>query len=717
MDLSTHTLSVSASTLSPAPSIPVTLTVPGASTAGTNLYWGYWTSGTGINTVTAAPPNGDSVLLHVEFQVPSSPGLGTYPSTLYLEVATDQAGAHPIGNSPQAIDVTYNVIPPLAITAPAAVEGGSAGNSASVPAQAGLTYAWTIAGGSITAGSGTDQITFMAGPSGQVVLGCAVYNADGTYASQGTVTTTIVSLPSITGFTANPDIVSLGQGTQLVGTFTGGLGTIDPGLGPVTSGTPVDTGPLESTTSYTLTVTNSLGTAVQAACQVVAAPGKFTPTSGQLGTSRGGQAANLLQSGAVLLTGGYSCPNGPFPTFLSGGELFNPVLGTFTPATGGLADGKSGLEGVTLADGTLLFAGGYGFGQLGPDEHGITSWPSADLFLPSIGAYTPTGPLSTSRDGSTLTLLPDGRILVAGGYSYQAEAVLGSAEIYDPESGTFSLVAAAMTAAREGHCAVLLPAGQVLLLGGAPTAFAERYDPVGGTFTSTLGSMIQPRDGATATLLPDGKVLVCAGYLHGTVNLLASAELYDPSTDRFTPTSGSLNVPRSGCQAILMPNGKVLLIGGNSGSGDPLVNGEWYDPATGAFTLVPYLETSRAGFSATLLGSGQVLVAGGATSTGQTSASAGLFDPQDPAPGFPCVIYVPQVYPLTVGNAMNPSAPVGSGATTWSISPALPPGLALDPGTGVLSGQPTAPSPTTPYTVTANNGTNSSSTFLWITVK
>jgi hypothetical protein len=274
-----------------------------------------------------------------------------------------------------------------------------------------------------------------------------------------------------------------------------------------------------------------------------------------------------------------------------------------------------------------------------------------------------------------------------------------------------------MTAAREGHCAVLLPAGQVLLLGGAPTAFAERYDPVGGTFTSTLGSMIQPRDGATATLLPDGKVLVCAGYLHGTVNLLASAELYDPSTDRFTPTSGSLNVPRSGCQAILMPNGKVLLIGGNSGSGDPLVNGEWYDPATGAFTLVPYLETSRAGFSATLLGSGQVLVAGGATSTGQTSASAGLFDPQDPAPGFPCVIYVPQVYPLTVGNAMNPSAPVGSGATTWSISPALPPGLALDPGTGVLSGQPTAPSPTTPYTVTANNGTNSSSTFLWITVK
>src|ERR1039458_8584986 len=187
---------------------------------------------------------------------------------------------------------------------------------------------------------------------------------------------------------------------------------------------------------------------------------------------------------------------------------------------------------------------------------------------------------------------------------------------------------------REFHTATLLPNGKVLVAGGAHQdsyclagiASAELYNPAVGSFALT-GSMTIGRYAQTSTLLPTGKVLVAGGFSSDSdcfelndTPALTTTDLYDPSNNSFAPT-GNMAEERAGHTATLMTNGKVLIAGGdNMGGGvlpffwvDGSVTAEVYDPATGLFTSTGNMVTPRVGQTATLLANGDVLIAGGWT--------------------------------------------------------------------------------------------------------
>jgi len=180
-----------------------------------------------------------------------------------------------------------------------------------------------------------------------------------------------------------------------------------------------------------------------------------------------------------------------------------------------------------------------------------------------------------------------------------------------------------MSAARRDHAAVLLPNNKVLVAGYVSST-AELYDPTTGRFTSAGAMRFLHGQGLTATLLKTGQVLIVGGT-YGP----SDAEIFDPVTGRFiasAPTAG----PHSYHSATLLADGRVLIAGGLN-SGDSSSAAEIYDPATGRFTSTGSLSFPREGHTATLLQDGRVLIAGGiqASSGGPANAldSAEIFDP------------------------------------------------------------------------------------------
>ena len=337
-----------------------------------------------------------------------------------------------------------------------------------------------------------------------------------------------------------------------------------------------------------------------------AASGTFTATGSMHAAHTEGKAT-LLQNGQVLLTGGNSGGGAPaLPT----PELYNPAKGTWA-VTGQMNTPREDSTATLLPDGQVLVAGGSGGG----------SFPlaSAELYNPATGKFTPTGSMHQGRSGvagagdPSATLLPDGQVLIAGGEDANFNP-LASAELYNPATGKFTPTGS-MTTPREGQSATLLNNGQVLIAGGTgATAAAELYNPATGKFTAT-GSLSAPRGGNVGTLLPGGDVLVTEGSAAGLF-----AERYHPATGQWSNASSGLSTCistmecRANSTATLLPTGNVLVAGGFVGlksNPQTTAGAMLYHPDTNTWTGTGNMTTGRENQTATLLQDGQVLMAGG----------------------------------------------------------------------------------------------------------
>ncbi len=463
---------------------------------------------------------------------------------------------------------------------------------------AGLTYPLLVDPGFTGAGSMTTpryQHTATLLPSGKVLV------AGGSTAS-GTTSTAELFDPATGTFTATSNMTLARQGHTAT--------LLPSGKVLIAGGT-------------------SSGVATNRAEVFDPATGTFTGLfPNNLTTGRAYHTATLLPSGKVLLAGGFTTS----AAITNTAELFDPASATFislSPNT--MTSARYFHTATLLPSGQVLLAGGFTLFNTG-----ITN--TAELFNPASGTFTSLAPsnMSVARVYHTATLLPSGKVLIAGGDTTSGSGITNTAELYDPGSGNFtSLSPNTMTSARARHTATLLPSGKVLLAAGvtnaagAITNTAELFDPTAGTFTSLSPSTMYTARDHTATLLPGGKVLIAGGY--DGVASTSTAELFDPAAiASFTSaTQSNLNQARRGGTATVLPTGRVLIAGGISAGNTATNSAELFDPTSGTFTsLAPNTMTSaRARHTATLLPSGKVLIAGGTDANGVNTNTAELFDP------------------------------------------------------------------------------------------
>lgn len=338
----------------------------------------------------------------------------------------------------------------------------------------------------------------------------------------------------------------------------------------------------------------------------------FAMTGSMVSPSRGLQTATLLTDGTVLIVGGQTVTQGS-ATYFSSGELYDPATGAFT-ATGSMHEARESDTATLLQNGRVLIVGGQNDQVLA----------SAELYDPQTGKFSPTGSMAGPRENETATLLTDGRVLIAGGNGADGDtAPLATAEIYDPKTGAFSSTGS-MSTARLRAGAARLSDGRVLIVGGEdanlnPTFSAEIYNPGSGSFSPT-GSMTAAAFSVAAISMLDGRVFVVGAGADTT----ATAEIYDPKNGSFSLT-GRMAAPHPDA-AVLLHDGRVLVIGGHWAGESGSVTADLYDPTTNTFGAGGTLVSPRLDESTTAMADGRVLLAGGVD-----GASAEVYTP--PSPG------------------------------------------------------------------------------------
>lgn len=397
--------------------------------------------------------------------------------------------------------------------------------------------------------------------------------------------------------------------------------------------------------------------------------------AGSLAAGRAAHTASLLPNGRVLVVGGETNATSG-QNALARAEVYDLSANRWVDA-GSLGLGRRHHTATVLPSGAVLVVGGE-LGRAGNTTSATT--PSAELYDATTNSWRALAPAASSRSGHTASLLPDGRVLIVGGFSVAADGApaqaVATTEIYDPATNSWSSTGS-LTLARSGHTATVLPDGRVLVVGGESrnaagatdlTASSEIYDPATGTWSAT-GPLTTGRQGHTATLLANGQVLIAGGQTSltrgGNVTFVsaglaaapsASAERFDPARNSWQPIA-SLSSERVEHTATLLPNGQVLVVGGVGKAGDaPLASAERYDPAADRWIAVA-APTARAGHTATLLPDGSILVVGGKGSGNSYLATAELYVSRTGPVATPTATAVPTRTPTAVPAAAPTNTP------------------------------------------------------------
>jgi hypothetical protein len=313
--------------------------------------------------------------------------------------------------------------------------------------------------------------------------------------------------------------------------------------------------------------------------------------------------AGFVRGLSLTVSMALSCLAAPLPQATA---LTRPAAAPGWALTGELNTARYSHTATLLQSGKVLVVGGsYCVYASCSNDRGVSS---AELYDPTTSEWGYTGSLNTGRVYPTATLLPSGQVLVAGGYgSSFGSDLLSSAELYDPVSGQWRPTGG-FNSIRGVHSATLLQNGKVLAVGDPyGNVYAELYDPSTGTWSAISA----PTGRGHLVLLPTGKVIV----------LGVSAQLYDPATETWASTGNHGGYPWT---ATLLRNGKVLVTGYNGNS----TRAELYDPTTGTWSVTGR-PNSLPGelYSVTLLPDGRVLRAGGYSSYYAESSGDELYDP------------------------------------------------------------------------------------------
>ena len=423
----------------------------------------------------------------------------------------------------------------------------------------------------------------------------ATMNATVSTKNSATVTVSSVAAPLIASFASGSSRIASGSSTTITAVFSGGSAIMTPGNTVLSSGVAVTVSPTVSTT-YSVTVTNAAGDTSISTTSIIVETGSVSALSSQLSQFHTSGSSIRLGDGRVLILGGAS----------KVAELFDPTTNEFS-STGSMVVQRSAPAVVLLANGKVLVMGGYS------NQINYPAIQSAELFDPATGIFTSTGNMTAARSGPIAVVLANGKVLVAGGNS--GGSYLQSSDLYDPIAGTFASTGL-MNVPRASATATLLRDGNVLVAGGQNygggsyprLSSGSIYNTASGSWTATSNSMITARSEASAVVLSDGRVLIVGGMQTNTV-ALASTEIFDMATMSFVSSTPTMDSSRVRSGVVALSDGTVLVIGGSNGVSSNYDSLLLFDPTNNSFThLAAVLTSTRQNVLATLLSDGRVLI-------------------------------------------------------------------------------------------------------------